>query len=67
MKYSKNKTIDAIVRKLLKLGWIVKSRNVHVKLFHQEKGVTLMVPGSPSDGRAVLNFMADVKRAGFAV
>lgn len=67
MKYSNNKTIHQIVKKLLKMGWVVKAKNAHVKLFHPERKVTLMVPGSPSDGRAVLNFIADVKRAGFAV
>lgn len=67
MRYSKNRVIHDLVKKMLKAGWVVKARNVHVKLFHPERNVTLIVPGSPSDGRAVLNFIADVKRAGFAV
>lgn len=65
MRYSRNKEIHNLVRALLKFGWVVKSKNAHVKLWHEEGKKTLIVPQTPSDGRAVLNFFADVKRAGF--
>lgn len=65
MKYSKNKEIHKLVRALLNFGWTIKSKNSHLKLWHEDQKKMLMVPQTPSDGRAVLNFFADVKRAGF--
>lgn len=65
MRYSKNKEIHKLVAALLKTGWRVKSRNSHLKLWHEELKKMLMVPQTPSDSRAVMNFFADVKRAGF--
>ena len=68
MKYSKNKEIHELVKRLLKeFGFIVKSKNNHLKIWNEEKRTTLMVPQTPSDGRAVLNFFADVRRAGFSI
>lgn len=67
MKYSKNKEIHNLVRRLLKeFDFEVKSKNNHLKLWNDEKKVTIIVPQTPSDGRAVLNFFADVRRLGFA-
>lgn len=66
MRYSKDKKIHELVKALIaKFGWAVKSKNAHLKIYHEERKLTLMVPQTPSDGRAVLNFFADVKRAGF--
>lgn len=65
MRYSSCREIDRIVRSLLRQGWIVKSRKAHTKLYHDGERKTLIVPYSPSDGRAVRNFEADVRRAGF--
>lgn len=68
MKYSRSKEIHELVKRLLKeFGFIIKSKNNHLKIYNEEKKVTLTVPQSPSDGRAVLNFTADVRRAGFAI
>ena len=68
MKYSKNKEINNLVRRLLKkFGFEVKSKNNHLKLWNDAKKVTIIVPQTPSDGRAVLNFFADVRRLGFDV
>jgi len=62
MKYSNNKEINKQVHMLVKMGWmpVKKSRHWQVK---SPSGKTLTVPNTPSDGRAVLNFMGDLKRS----
>lgn len=65
MKCSTNKDINNLIRAMLKVGWIVKSVNRHIKLWHEERRLTLFAPVSPSDNRAKQNFYADVRRTGF--
>lgn len=63
-----NREIHDIVKSLIKeFGWTFKAKNTHVKIWHAESNITLVVPHSPSDGRAVKNFLSDVRRAGFAL
>lgn len=61
MKFSHNKDVNSVVRKLIKSGWepIKKARHWQVK---SPQGDVLTVPNTPSDGRAVLNFKCDVRR-----
>jgi hypothetical protein len=61
-KYSQNKDINCMVKQLIKEGWEPLRKNRHL-MIKSPKGVTLTVPISPSDGRAVLNFKADIRRA----
>lgn len=65
MRYSTNKDINDLIRAMLKEGWIVKSINRHIKLWHDQSKQTLFAPVSPSDNRAKQNFYADVRRTGF--
>ncbi len=62
MRYSRNKTINGKVRELLREGWTAEAGGKHVKIRHPS-GWMLTVPGSPSDPRAELNFLADLRRA----
>lgn len=61
-KYSNNKDINCMVKQLVKEGWIPLRKNRHT-MIKSPKGITLTVPSSPSDVRAVLNFKSDIRRA----
>lgn len=66
MKYSRCKEIHVLVKEMIRTGqWVVKSKSSHLKLVNETANKMLTVPQTPSDHRAVLNFYADVKRAGF--
>lgn len=65
MRYSNNKDIDRVVRSLLRQGWEYCRRHKHGKLLGPS-GEHITVPGTPSDGRAVSNFRADIRRFGYA-
>jgi ribosomal protein L30E len=67
-RYSRCKTIDAIVRNLLKTGeWIIKSNNRHYRLENENTKHCITVPGTPSDRRSTLNWIHQLKRAGVEV
>ena len=65
MRYSNNKDIDCVVRTLLRHGWEYCRHHKHGKLIGTY-GEHITVPGTPSDGRAVANFRADIRRVGYA-
>lgn len=62
MKYSSEKKIDGLVRKLVKAGWLFTRGGKHGRL-QPPSGHALTVPCSPSDRRAYLNFRRDVRSA----
>ena len=51
-----------MVKQLIKEGWIPLRKNRHM-MIKSPNGITLTVPSSPSDVRAVLNFKSDIRRA----
>lgn len=57
----KDKGIDGEIRKLLKEGWRVISTKRHLKLA-APTGIKLTVSKTPSDRRAIRNFISDVRR-----
>lgn len=60
-KYSNDKNINALVHRLLKQShWQIR-RGRHPVLI-APTGQRLVVPGTPSDHRAFLNFKQDVRR-----
>lgn len=61
MQYSGNKDIASIVRRLVRHGWQFSRGNRHDKLKAPD-GRLVIVPCTPSDSRAVHNFMADIRR-----
>lgn len=61
MRYSKDKRIDAVVRKLLREGWSVKSAKRHLRLENEVTRDCITVPGSPSDHRATQNWLHQLK------
>lgn len=63
MRYSKDKTINDVVRQLLKGEWKIKSNNRHLRLCNSVTNEVLTVPGSPSDKRAVMNWISQVKNS----
>ena len=65
MKYSRNPTIDAAARKLIKSGeWFFKSNKCHAKLEHFETHQCITIPDSPSDHRSEKNWFAQLRRLG---
>ena len=65
--YSKCKIIDKIAKGLVKMGWIVKSKNRHLRLENPETKQCITVPGSPSDHRVTQNWIHQVRRSGVAI
>lgn len=63
MKYSTRKDLNTVVQALVRDGWIYFRGGKHGRLRHPSGKPTLTVAGSPSDRRAVDNFLHDVKRA----
>ncbi|KGK41192.1 hypothetical protein LH51_16410 [Nitrincola sp. A-D6] len=55
-KYSKNKQINALVREMLKQGYIYKRGGKHGKIISPDGKVKVTVPGTPSDWRASNSF-----------
>lgn len=62
MRYSTDPRIDEIVRRLVLAGWPIEPGSRHYRLATPDKRTRLTVPGSPSDGRAFLNWLAQSKR-----
>lgn len=62
MRYSKSDVIDELVHELLRDGWVIVRGGRHWKLQHPN-GHMQPVPGTPSDRRAELNFVAQIRRA----
>lgn len=63
MKYSSAKEIDALVRRLVKMGWTFWHGGKHGRLKAPTGGLTLVVPCTPGDRRSFLNFRSDVRHA----
>lgn len=61
MKFSNNKEISLIVKKLVMHGWMYRVGGRHGKIISPQ-GRKLAVPTSPSDYRASQNFKHDVRR-----
>ncbi|MBA6339603.1 hypothetical protein H4J59_01060 [Colwellia sp. MB02u-10] len=59
-KFSSDKDINKLVKKLCKLGWEYKNRKKHGALL-TPKGKKITVPSSPSDRRAFKNFSSDIR------
>lgn len=62
-KYSQNRDINRLARELVDEGWTAQRRKSHWQLVPPSGGKPLTVPNTPSDGRAILNFKADIKRS----
>lgn len=57
MRYSRDATINKTVEELLKSGWVIKSRSRHLRIVEPNLKLTITVPGTPSDRRAVQNWL----------
>ena len=66
-KYSQCERTEQIARGLVKLGWVEIARNKHVRLADPERRRTVTVARTPSDGRAVLNWISQLRREGIDV
>jgi hypothetical protein len=61
MKYSDNKDINNVVRRLIHQGWMFFWGGKHGRLV-SPSGNKLTVPSSPSDHRSLLNFIRDIRK-----
>ncbi len=61
MKYSADKEIEVLVRRLVREGWLYERRRKHGCLMPPTGRVALTVPCTPGDRRAFLNFRRDVR------
>jgi len=63
MKYCNSKDINILVRQLVLNGWAFRRGGKHGRLTAPTGQLTLTVPSSPSDRRALLNFRQDIRHA----
>ncbi|MDK9724796.1 MAG: type II toxin-antitoxin system HicA family toxin [Sterolibacteriaceae bacterium MAG5] len=63
VKYCSCREIDAMVRLLVREGWIFRWGGKHGRLREPSGRFALTVPGSPGDRRAAENFRHDLRRA----
>lgn len=61
MKYSADKEIEVLVRRLVREGWQYERRRKHGCLMPPNGRSALTVPCTPGDRRAFLNFRRDVR------
>lgn len=61
MRYSQDKNINTVVKDLIDVGWKAVKKKRHWQLM-SPIGRVLTVPSTPSDIRAVKNFICDVRR-----
>ncbi|MDB2386491.1 hypothetical protein N9W21_04020 [Shewanella sp.] len=59
-KYSNNKEINSLVKRLIKNGWQILNRKKHALLI-APSGKRMPIPSTPSDYRAWYNFSHDIK------
>lgn len=59
-KYSNDKDINKEVRMLMRLGWKYHRGKKHGAIV-DPNGMRLIIPGTPSDRRALYNFKRDVR------
>lgn len=63
-RYSKDDRINAVVHALLEQNWTAAYGHRHARVRSPDGRITLTVPGSPSDNRAALNWIAQIRRTG---
>jgi hypothetical protein len=63
MLYSKDRTINDVVRELLRGDWALKSRNKHIRIENRVTHDVITVPFSPSCPRTVQNWLHQVKKS----
>ena len=61
-KYSSDKELNKLIRRLVASGWIYIRRRKHGLLRSPDKCFQTTVPGTPSDYRAYVNFKQDISR-----
>ncbi len=63
MRYSKDDHINDEVNRLVsEEGWFVQRGGKHFKLYSPDRKIRHIIPGTPSDGRASLNWLSDLRR-----
>lgn len=62
MRYSCSKEIDQIVRRCIQHDWTYRRGKKHGLLSLPRCGLFVVVPGTPSDCRAIRNFERDLRR-----
>lgn len=60
MRYSSNKDLNQHLKRLVKQGWIFRRKRKHGQII-APNGERVVFSNSPSDHRALKNFLNDVK------
>lgn len=63
MRYSSDRNIHDMIRRLVAAGWAYRRGSKHGRLFPPGAVRPITIPGSPGDRRSYLNLRADVRRA----
>lgn len=63
-RYSSSKDIQKLVQRLIQEGWSFEPGRRHHRIYPSHGRSFLVIPGTPSDCRAFINFSADARRLG---
>jgi len=66
-RYSTSERINGIVRALIKAGWELIRHKRHPRLRSPDGKTNLTVPFTPSDHRAEINWISQIRRQGVVV
>jgi hypothetical protein len=62
MRYSSDKDVDRLIRRLVRDGWHFREGAKHGRLSPPEGGPSMVVAKSPSDWRSIYNVRRDLRR-----
>jgi len=62
MKYTSNKDINNLIKRLIRSDWVFKHGSKHGRLTSPDGILKITVSKSPSDHRCFKNFRSDVRR-----
>jgi len=65
--YSTDERVNAIARRMVASGWERLRNNGHWRIRSPDGRVTVTVPRTPSDHRAGLNWISNLRRTGIDV
>ena len=67
VKYSKSQAIEDAIKRLLSMGWTIKSTKRHVRIESPDGKIVTTAPKTPSDWRSEKNWFSQNRKRGVPV
>ena len=62
MRYTSNKDINKLIKRLIRNNWEFKHRSKHGRIISPDGALRITVSKSPSDHRSLQNFQREVRK-----